>query len=248
VFELNRSFRNEGISTRHNPEFTMLEFYIAYRDYQFLMSFTEELIPHIAEKTLGTLKIPYGEEVIDLTPPWPRVAMLDALMQKGVPEEVFRDREKACAWAKANNIPVEREMSLGKVLDEIFKEKVEPGLIQPTFIIDHPVELSPLAKRKPDNPELVERFELFMASREIANAFSELNDPTDQRQRFLSQVEAKAQGDEEAHSMDDDFVRALEYGMPPAAGEGIGIDRLVMLLANCQSIRDVILFPQLRPE
>jgi len=248
VFELNRNFRNEGISTRHNPEFTMLEFYIAYRDYQFLMSFTEELIPYIAEKTLGTLKLPYGEEVIDLTPPWPRLAMLDALMQKGVPQEIFKDREKACAWAKANNIPVEKEMSLGKVLDEIFKEKVEPELIQPTFIIDHPVELSPLAKRKPDNPELVERFELFMASREIANAFSELNDPTDQRQRFLSQVEAKAQGDEEAHSMDDDFVRALEYGMPPAAGEGIGIDRLVMLLANCQSIRDVILFPQLRPE
>ena len=248
VFELNRNFRNEGISTRHNPEFTMLEFYIAYRDYQFLMSFTEELIPYIAEKTLGTLKLPYGEEVIDLTPPWPRLAMLDALMQKGVPQEIFKDREKACAWAKANNIPVEKEMSLGKVLDEIFKERVEPELIQPTFIIDHPVELSPLAKRKPDNPELVERFELFMASREIANAFSELNDPTDQRQRFLSQVEAKAQGDEEAHSMDDDFVRALEYGMPPAAGEGIGIDRLVMLLANCQSIRDVILFPQLRPE
>lgn len=248
VYELNRNFRNEGISTRHNPEFTMLEFYIAYRDYQFLMSFTEELIPYIAENALGTLKIPYGEEVIDLTPPWPRIAMLDALRNKGVPEEIFKDREKAWIWAKANNIPVEKDMSLGKVLDEIFKEKVEPELIQPTFIIDHPVELSPLAKRKPDNPDLVERFELFIASREIANAFSELNDPMDQRQRFLSQVEAKALGDEEAHSMDDDFVRALEYGMPPAAGEGIGIDRFVMLLTDCQSIRDVILFPQLKPE
>jgi lysyl-tRNA synthetase class 2 len=248
VYELNRNFRNEGISTKHNPEFTMLEFYIAYRDYQFLMSFTEELITSVAEKTLGTLKIPYGDEIIDLTPPWPRIAMLDALMQKGVPQEIFKDREKAWAWAKENNIVIAKNMPLGKVLDEIFKEKVEPGLIQPTFIIDHPVELSPLAKRKPDNPELVERFELFMASREIANAFSELTDPMDQRQRFLSQVEAKAEGDEEAHSMDDDFVRALEYGMPPAAGEGIGIDRFVMLLANCQSIRDVILFPQLKPE
>jgi lysyl-tRNA synthetase, class II len=248
VYELNRNFRNEGISTRHNPEFTMLEFYIAYRDYQFLMSFTEELIPFVVEKTLGTLKIPYGDEIIDFTPPWPRIAMLDALMQNGVPQDIFKDRDKAWSWAKANNIDIAKNMSLGKVLDEIFKEKVEPGLIQPTFIIDHPVELSPLAKRKPGNPELVERFELFMASREIANAFSELNDPMDQRQRFVSQVEAKAEGDEEAHSMDDDFVRALEYGMPPAAGEGIGIDRFVMLLANCQSIRDVILFPQLKPE
>ena len=248
VYELNRNFRNEGISTKHNPEFTMLEFYIAYRDYQFLMSFTEELISHVAEKSLGTLRMPYGDEIIDLTPPWPRIAMLDALTQKGVPQEIFKDREKARTWAKGNNIVVEKNMPLGKILDEIFKEKVEPGLIQPTFIIDHPVELSPLAKRKPDNPNLVERFELFMASREIANAFSELNDPMDQRQRFLKQVEAKAGGDEEAHSMDDDFVRALEYGMPPAAGEGIGIDRFVMLLANCQSIRDVILFPQLKPE
>ncbi len=248
VYELNRNFRNEGISTKHNPEFTMLEFYIAYRDYQFLMSFTEELILYVAEKTLGTLKIPYGDDIIDLTPPWPRIAMLDALTEKGVPQEIFKDREKASAWARANNIAVEKDMPLGKILDEILKGKVELELIQPTFIIDHPVELSPLAKRKPDNPDLVERFELFIASREIVNAFSELNDPMDQRRRFLQQVEAKAQGDEEAHSMDDDFVRALEYGMPPAAGEGIGIDRLVMLLTNCQSIRDVILFPQLKPE
>ncbi len=248
VYELNRNFRNEGISTKHNPEFSMLEFYIAYRDYHFLMSFTEELITHVTEKTLGTLKIPYGDEIIDLTPPWPRMPMLDALMQKGVPKEIFNDSEKAGAWAKANNIEIEKGATLGKILDEIFKEKVEPELIQPTFIIDHPVELSPLAKRKPENPGLVERFELFITSREIANAFSELNDPMDQRQRFSAQVEAKAQGDEEAHWMDEDFVRALEYGMPPAAGEGIGIDRLVMLLTNSQSIRDVILFPQLKPE
>jgi lysyl-tRNA synthetase class 2 len=248
VYELNRNFRNEGISTKHNPEFTMLEFYIAYRDYQFLMSFTEELISCVAEKTLGTLKIPYGDDIIDLTPPWPRIAMLDALTEKGVPKEIFEDGEKASAWARANNIAVEKDMPLGKILDEIFKEKVETELIQPTFVIDHPVELSPLAKRKPGNPDLVERFELFIASREIANAFSELNDPMDQRRRFLQQVEAKEHGDEEAHSMDEDFVRALEYGMPPAAGEGIGIDRFVMLLTNCQSIRDVILFPQLKPE
>ena len=248
VYELNRNFRNEGISTKHNPEFSMLEFYIAYRDYHFLMSFTEELITHVSKKTLGTLKIPYGDTIIDLTPPWPRISMLDALMQKGVPQEIFDDSEKARAWAKANKIEIEEGASPGKILDEIFKERVEPELIQPIFIIDHPVELSPLAKKKPDNPALAERFELFITSREIANAFSELIDPIEQRQRLLTQVEAKAQGDEEAHWMDEDFIRALEYGMPPAAGEGIGIDRLVMLLTNSQSIRDVILFPQLKPE
>ena len=248
VYELNRNFRNEGISTKHNPEFSMLEFYIAYRDYHFLMSLTEELITHVTEKTLGTLKIPYGDIIIDITPPWPRIPMLDVLMQKGVPLEILNSREKAGTWAKTNNIEIEEGASIGKILDEIFKEKVEPELIQPTFIIDQPVELSPLAKSKPDNPALAERFELFIASREIANAFSELNDPMEQQRRLLTQVEAKAQGDEEAHWMDEDFVRALEYGMPPAAGEGIGIDRLVMLLTNAQSIRDVILFPQLKPE
>jgi lysyl-tRNA synthetase class 2 len=248
VYELNRNFRNEGISTKHNPEFSMLEFYIAYRDYNFLMSLTEELITHIAHKVVGTLEIPYGEEVINLTPPWPRIPMLDALKQKGVPQEIFHDSEKAREWAKANKIDIENGATLGKILDEIFKEKVEPELIQPTFIIDHPVELSPLAKKKPENPALVERFELFITAREIANAFSELTDPIEQKQRFVVQVEAKDRGDEEAHWMDEDFVRALEYGMPPAAGEGIGIDRLVMLLTDSQSIRDVILFPQLKPE
>jgi len=248
VYELNKNFRNEGISTRHNPEFTMLEFYMAYRDYRFLMDLTEEMISSVAMKVLGTLQVPYGESVIDLTPPWPRIPMLAALREKGIPGDVIADPAKARAWAREHRIEVAEGDSHGKVLDELFKETVEPGLVRPTFIIDHPVELSPLAKRKPEAPELVERFELFIASREIANAFSELNDPLDQHERFRKQVEAKQGGDEEAHWMDEDFVRALEYGMPPAAGEGIGIDRLVMLLTNSSSIRDVILFPQLKPE
>jgi lysyl-tRNA synthetase class 2 len=248
VYELNKNFRNEGISTKHNPEFSMLEFYIAYRDYHFLMSLTEELITAVALKAVGTLKIPYGDDVIDLTPPWKRMPMLEALAESGVPREILNDAEQAKKWARGNRIDIPDGSSLGKILDEIFKEKVEPGLVQPTFIIDHPVELSPLAKRKADNPALVERFELFICSRELANAFSELNDPFDQKGRFLEQVKAKQAGDEEAHWMDEDFIRALEYGMPPAAGEGIGIDRLVMLLTNSQSIRDVILFPQLKPE
>ncbi|MDP2278013.1 MAG: amino acid--tRNA ligase-related protein, partial [Nitrospirota bacterium] len=241
-------FRNEGISTKHNPEFSMLEFYIAYKDYNYLMSLTEELISYVTEKTLGTLKVPFGDEEIDFTPPWPKIPFLDSLTQKGMTADILNDIDKAAAWAKANKIEIEKGASLGKVLDEIFKEKVEPYLIQPTFIIDYPVELSPLAKRKKDSPELVERFELFVAAREIANAFSELNDPMEQRERFQRQVEAKEKGDEETMWMDEDFIRALEHGMPPAAGEGIGIDRLVMLLTNSQSIRDVILFPQLKPE
>lgn len=248
VYELNKNFRNEGISTRHNPEFSMLEFYIAYKDYNFLMSFTEELFTHAAMKAVGKLQIPYGDDIIDLTPPWPRLPMLEALEKNGVPGEILKDAEKAKAWGRKEGLDIPEGSSMGKILDEIFKEKVEPGLVQPTFITDHPVELSPLAKRKADNPSLVERFELFISSREIANAFSELNDPFDQKDRFLEQVKAKQAGDEEAHWMDEDFIRALEYGMPPAAGEGIGIDRLVMLLTNSQSIRDVVLFPQLKPE
>ncbi|TAL25140.1 MAG: lysine--tRNA ligase [Nitrospirae bacterium] len=248
VYELNKNFRNEGISTKHNPEFSMLEFYIAYKDYNYLMSLTEEIIPYVAQKAIGALKVSFGDTEIDFTPPWPKIPLLDSLAKKGVPSEIFKDADKAMAWARENKIDIEKGASLGKILDEIFKEKVEPELIQPTFITDYPVELSPLAKRKKDNTELVERFELFVAGREIANAFSELNDPMDQRERFQKQVEAKEKGDEETMWMDEDFVRALEHGMPPAAGEGIGIDRLVMLLTNSQSIRDVILFPQLKPE
>jgi lysyl-tRNA synthetase class 2 len=244
IYELNRNFRNEGISTKHNPEFSMLEFYTAYKDYNYLMSLTEEMIAYTAEKALGTMHIKYGNYDIDLTPPWPRVPMLDAMLEKGVPEETFTDAEKAHQWAEAEKIELPSGAAHVKVLDEIFKEKVEPWLVQPTFITDYPVELSPLARRKPESPELVERFELFVACQEVANAFSELTDPMDQRERFLSQAE----GDEEAHPMDEDFVTALEHGMPPAAGEGIGIDRLVMILTDSPSIRDVIFFPHLRPK
>jgi len=248
VYELNKNFRNEGISTKHNPEFTMLEFYIAYKDYRFLMDFTERLITEVAQKVCGSLKVPYGKYEVDLSPPWKRLVWREALLEKGVPEEVLINEGFARKWALSKGIELKEGLTHGKVLDEIFKEFVEPDLIQPTFIIDYPVELSPLAKRKKEEPELVERFELFVVGREIANAFSELNDPIDQKERFLKQVEARMRGDEEAHQMDEDFIRALEYGMPPAAGEGIGIDRLVMLLTNSQSIRDVILFPQLKPE
>ncbi len=248
VYEINKNFRNEGISTKHNPEFSMLEFYVAYKDYNFLMALTEDLIRYVAQSSIGSLKIPYGDFTIDLAPPWPKISFMESLRQKGVPEDIMNDPHQAKQWARDNKIELEEGASIAKVLDEIFKEMVEPQLIQPTFIIDYPVELSPLAKRKKDNPGLVERFELFITSREIANAFSELNDPIDQRKRLELQVESKEKGDEEAHWMDEDFIRALEYGMPPAAGEGIGMDRLVMLLTNSQSIRDVILFPQLKPE
>ncbi|MBF0565151.1 MAG: lysine--tRNA ligase [Nitrospirae bacterium] len=262
VFEINRNFRNEGISTKHNPEFTMLEFYTAYRDYNFLMDFTEELICYVANQSIGTLKFEYGGQAIDLTPPWKRITFFGALKEAGVPDDIVGDGAKLVKWAQDNKIDVTQSATYSKVLDEIFKEKIEPGFIQPTFVVDYPVELSPLAKRKKatgagagagansdvNAPELVDRFELFITSREIANAFSELNDPIDQKERFLAQLQDKERGDEEAHAMDEDFVRALEYGMPPAAGEGIGIDRLVMLLTNSQSIRDVILFPQLKPE
>ncbi len=251
VYEINKNFRNEGISTKHNPEFTMLEFYIAYADYKYLMDFTEELITYLCRETVGDLRVPYGADtgqIIDLTPPWPRLSMKDAMSKKGIDTAVFDNISKAKEFAVKNSIDITDKVTHGKILDEIFKEIVEPELVQPVFILDYPVELSPLAKRKKDAPELVERFELFIGAREVANAFSELNDPADQKQRFLEQVEARKMGDEEANLMDEDFIRALEYGMPPAAGEGIGIDRLFMLLTNSLSIRDVILFPQLKPE
>jgi lysyl-tRNA synthetase class 2 len=248
VYELNKNFRNEGISTKHNPEFTMLEFYIAYKDYSFLMDFTEKLLSELVMHMHDSMTVSFGDDVLDFSPPWPRIGMLDAMVTHGVPEEILTDFEKARKWAEGQGMDLKGAQTIGKALDEIFEEKVEPYLVQPTFIIDYPIELSPLARKRRDNPELVERFELFIASREIANAFTELNDPADQKERFLKQLEAKEKGDEEAHWMDADFIRALEYGLPPAAGEGIGIDRLVMLLTNSPSIRDVILFPQLKPE
>ena len=248
VYEINRNFRNEGISTRHNPEFTMVEFYMAYADYAEMMDLMEEIITNVVKETLGTLTIKYGDHEIDLTPPWPRIRMVEALLEAGMPEEALSDLAEAKKWAAGKGVKLDDVPSLGKALDEIFSELIEPSLIQPTFVIDHPVELSPLAKRKNDEPHLVERFELFIAAREIANAFSELNDPFEQKNRFHDQVADREKGDDEAHLMDEDFVRALEYGMPPAAGAGIGIDRLVMLLTDAPSIRDVILFPQLKPE
>jgi lysyl-tRNA synthetase, class II len=248
VYEINRNFRNEGISTRHNPEFTMLEFYTAYSDYRRLMDLTEEMISGVAGEVLGRTEVAYEGGSINLAPPWKRLRFLDSLREAGVPEDALADEEKARAYARKLGANLKGGEPLGKLLNELFEALVEPKLIQPTFIIDYPTDISPLSKRRDDDPAFVERFELFVAGRELANAFSELNDPVDQKERFLKQANEREAGDEEAHRMDEDFIRALEYGMPPAAGEGVGIDRLVMLLTGSASIRDVILFPQLKPE
>jgi lysyl-tRNA synthetase class 2 len=248
VYEINRNFRNEGISTRHNPEFTMLEFYTAYADYRDLITMTEQLISSVAIEVLGTTTVEYEGHRIDLTPPWKQITYRDSLRDAGVPEEVLADVVLAREYAKKLGVNLTGAEPLGKVLNEVFEVLVEPKLIQPTFIIDYPTDISPLSKKLDGNPEYVERFELFVVGRELANAFSELNDPVDQKERFLKQVSEGEAGDEEAHKMDEDFIRALEYGMPPAAGEGIGIDRLVMLLTGSSSIRDVILFPQMKKE
>lgn len=248
VYELNRNFRNEGISTRHNPEFTMLEFYTAYADYRDLIIMTEQMISAVATEVLGTTEVEYEGHTINLAPPWKRISFVDSLREAGVPEEVLTDRDKARDYAKKLGASLKGGEPLGKLLNEIFEALVETKLIQPTFITDYPTDISPLSKKCDDNPDFVERFELFIVGRELANAFSELNDPVDQKERFLNQVSEREAGDEEAHQMDEDFIRALEYGMPPAAGEGIGIDRLVMLLTGAGSIRDVILFPQMKKE
>lgn len=250
VFELNRNFRNEGISTRHNPEFTMLEFYQAYATYEDLMTLSEELFCSVAGAVNGgNLVVEYQGEEIDLSPPWKRYTFLDSLTTIGeVPQEAVENFSDAIAFAKSLGIGVERFEGHGKLLTKIFDLVVEPRLIQPTFIYRYPLEVSPLSRKTEGNPDFVDRFELFVAAREMANAFSELNDPRDQRERFVRQLEAFKAGDEEAHQMDDDYIRALEFGMPPAAGEGIGIDRLVMLFTDSPSIRDVILFPHMRPE
>jgi len=249
VFEINRNFRNEGISTIHNPEFTMLEFYQAYADYNDLMALTEDLFDKLAQDVCGTTKLEYQGQTIDLTPPWRRLPYFEAVLEYNqFDRTVLESREAAEAAAKQLGLTIPKDTSLIGIVNMIFEETVESKLIQPTFITDYPTEISPLSRRKDSDPSLTDRFELFIASRELANGFSELNDPIDQRQRFEAQVAQREAGDDEAHYLDEDFVRALEYGMPPTAGEGIGIDRMVMLFTNQASIRDVILFPQLRPE
>ncbi|SHJ51448.1 lysine--tRNA ligase [Desulfofundulus thermosubterraneus] len=250
IYEINRNFRNEGISTKHNPEFTMLELYQAYADYHDMMDLTEEMISTVALEVLGTTTINYQGVEINLAPPWKRRTMLEAVKEHtGLDFNQYRDDgEKARQVARGLGVEVEEKDSWGTVLNKVFEEKVEPELIQPVFIMDYPIEISPLAKRKADDPALTYRFELFIYAREMANAFSELNDPIDQKARFLKQVEKRRAGDEEAHMMDEDYITALEYGMPPAGGLGIGIDRLVMLLTDSPSIRDVILFPLMRPK
>ncbi|RLB65256.1 MAG: lysine--tRNA ligase [Deltaproteobacteria bacterium] len=249
VFEINRNFRNEGISIQHNPEFTMMEFYQAYATYEDLMDLTEELICHVAEQVVGSLQFKYGERDVDLSRPWQRLTVRESVLKYGdIGEADIDDRDKLLAYADKLGLELDKKIGYGKLLIEVFDAVAEPELWQPTFITQYPTEVSPLSRKNDLDPNVVDRFELFVVGRELANAFSELNDPDDQRERFVKQLEEKEAGDEEAHAMDDDYIRALEYGLPPTAGEGIGIDRLVMLLTNSQSIRDVILFPQLRPE
>ncbi|PPA68563.1 lysine--tRNA ligase [Jeotgalibacillus proteolyticus] len=247
VYEIGRVFRNEGISTRHNPEFTMIELYEAYADYQDIMDLTENLVAHVAKEVLGTTIVPYGGHEVDLTPKWARVHMVDSIKEvTGVDFWKEMSREEAHALAAEHGIEVKDSMEYGHIVNEFFEQKVEETLVQPTFIYGHPVDISPLAKKNPEDPRFTDRFELFIVGREYANAFTELNDPIDQRQRFEAQLAEKAAGNDEAHEMDDDFVEALEYGMPPTGGLGIGVDRLVMLLTNSPSIRDVLLFPLMR--
>ncbi len=248
VYEIGRTFRNEGMDPRHNPEFTLLELYEAYTDYRGMMDITEELIRYCAQTVLGTSVIRYGDVEIDLDKPFERLSMLDAVKKySGVDFRTVETLEQARALAKEHHIEYEERHGKGDILSLFFEEYCEEHLIQPVFITEHPVDISPLSKRKPDDPEYTERFELFILGREHANGFSELNDPIDQRARFEHQAALKAAGDEEATDVDEDFLTALEYGMPPTGGVGIGVDRLVMLLTNSVSIRDVLLFPAMKP-
>ena len=247
VYELGRVFRNEGIDIKHNPEFTMVEIYQAYADYNDLMHLTETIVSQTAQKVLGTMKISYEGQEIDLTPPWNRMTMIEAVAKyTGQDFSGIKDLDEARKMADAINVPYEKTFGIGKIINACFEEHVEEKLIQPTFITGHPKEISPLAKSSEADPEITDRFEGFIYAREICNGFSELNDPIDQRERFQKQVEDRAAGDDEAHMMDDDFVTALEYGLPPTGGLGIGIDRLVMFLTDSSSIRDVIFFPHMR--
>ncbi len=247
VFEINRNFRNEGISIQHNPEFTMLEFYMAHATYEDLMALTEDLFNRLLQEIFEKNSIEYQQNTINFAPPWPRLTLFDALRDMaGVEEEVLTDLSAATKFAQSKDITLSRTDSLGKILTKIFDQMVEPKLVQPTFIIGYPIEISPLSRRNDENPGIADRFELFIGGKEIANAFTELNDPDDQRDRFLEQVSLRESGDHEAQFMDEDFLMALEYGLPPTAGEGIGIDRVVMLLTDSPSIRDVIFFPHMR--
>lgn len=247
VYEIGRVYRNEGVSTRHNPEFTMMELYEAYADYKDIMRLTENLIAHIAQEILGTTEIEYQGQRISLATPWKRISMVDAIKEiAGVDFSVHMTDEEAHRLAREHNVPVEPTMTFGHIVNAFFEHFVEHTLIQPTFVYGHPVAISPLAKKNEADPRFTDRFELFIVGREHANAFSELNDPIDQRERFEAQLREREQGNEEAHEMDEDFIRALEYGMPPTGGLGIGIDRLVMLLTDSPSIRDVLLFPLMR--
>jgi len=248
VYEIGRVFRNEGISTRHNPEFTMIELYQAYGDYHDMMNLTENMIAHLSQEVLGTQKVMYQGTEIDLTPPWTRMTMVDAVKKyTGADYYQWESDEQARKRAKDLGVAVPAVATKGMVLSELFEQKVEQNIVQPMFIIDYPIDISPLAKRREDDPNFTYRFEVFITAREFGNAFSELNDPIDQRTRFQKQMEQRAHGDEEAQMHDEDFVRALEVGMPPTGGLGIGVDRLIMLLTDSPSIRDVILFPTLRP-
>jgi lysyl-tRNA synthetase class 2 len=254
VFEINRNFRNEGISTQHNPEFTMLEFYWSYADYNDLMLLTERMFQEVARQATGSDEIVYGDHTISLGSSFRRLSLREAARDAAaqrlgtdVPESALRSRDSAAELARRLGIDVDAAAGPGKITAAIFEKFCEDDLVQPTFVYDFPTEVSPLAKQNPNDPDTVERFELYIGGFEVANAFSELNDPGEQRRRFEEQLRSRAGGDDEAHAMDEDYVRALEYGMPPAAGEGVGIDRLVMLLTNSPSIRDVILFPLMRP-
>jgi len=253
VFEINRNFRNEGISTQHNPEFTMLEFYQAYASHEDLMELTEEMVKAAAMAVCGDLKVAYQDDIIDFNSPWQRLTLQEALYSiGGVPPETIQAPDKLKAFAQEQGISIKPDeagqpVGPGKLLTKVFDALVEPKLQQPTFITGYPVEVSPLSRRNNENPDITDRFELFVAGREIANGFSELNDPVDQKERFLEQLKNKSEFANDRPMLDDDYIQALEYGMPPTAGEGVGIDRLAMLLTDCASIRDVILFPHMRP-
>ena len=248
VYEFSRNFRNEGMDRTHNPEFTAMEIYVAYKDYRWMMEFTEQMLERICMDVLGTTKVKTGEKEIDFKPPYKRISMLDAIRENTGIDIAGMDEERLREVCRNLGIEQDRTMGKGKLIDAIFSEKCEKSYIQPTFIIDYPIEMSPLTKRHRTNPELTERFELMVNGKEIANAYSELNDPIEQRNRFEEQFRLSEKGDDEAMSIDEDFLRALEYGMPPTSGMGVGMDRLTMFLTGQESIQEVLLFPQMRPE